>query len=41
MFIRDRRNQMRAEIIKLRQRIDTTFIYVTHDQTCLLSTSDL
>lgn len=27
------RNQMRAELIKLRQRIDTTFIYVTHDQT--------
>ena len=27
------RNQMRAEIIKLRERIDTTFIYVTHDQT--------
>jgi multiple sugar transport system ATP-binding protein len=26
------RNLMRAEIIKLRQRIDTTFIYVTHDQ---------
>ena len=26
------RNQMRAEIIKLRQRIDTTFVYVTHDQ---------
>ena len=26
------RNQMRAEIIKLRQQIDTTFIYVTHDQ---------
>lgn len=26
------RNQMRAEIIKLRQKIDTTFIYVTHDQ---------
>ena len=26
------RNQMRAEIIKLRQRVDTTFIYVTHDQ---------
>lgn len=26
------RNQMRAEIIKLRQRIDATFIYVTHDQ---------
>ena len=27
------RNQMRAELIKLRERIDTTFIYVTHDQT--------
>ena len=27
------RKQMRAEIIKLRQRIDTTFVYVTHDQT--------
>ena len=27
------RNQMRAEIIKLRQKINTTFIYVTHDQT--------
>ena len=27
------RNQMRAEIIKLRKRIDSTFIYVTHDQT--------
>jgi multiple sugar transport system ATP-binding protein len=26
------RNQMRAELIKLRKRIDTTFIYVTHDQ---------
>ena len=26
------RNQMRAELIKLRQSIDTTFIYVTHDQ---------
>lgn len=26
------RNQMRAEIIKLRDKIDTTFIYVTHDQ---------
>ncbi len=26
------RNQMRAEIIKLRKRIDTTFVYVTHDQ---------
>ncbi|MEA4965172.1 MAG: sn-glycerol-3-phosphate ABC transporter ATP-binding protein UgpC [Oscillospiraceae bacterium] len=26
------RNQMRAEIIKLREKIDTTFLYVTHDQ---------
>ena len=26
------RNQMRAEIIKLREKVDTTFIYVTHDQ---------
>ena len=27
------RNQMRAEIIKLHKKLDTTFIYVTHDQT--------
>jgi multiple sugar transport system ATP-binding protein len=26
------RNQMRAEIVKLRKRVNTTFIYVTHDQ---------
>ena len=26
------RNQMRSELIKLRQKIDTTFVYVTHDQ---------
>ncbi len=26
------RNQMRAELLLLRERIDTTFIYVTHDQ---------
>ena len=26
------RNKMRAEIIKLRSKINTTFIYVTHDQ---------
>lgn len=26
------RNQMRTEIIKLREKVDTTFIYVTHDQ---------
>ena len=35
------RNQMRAEIIKLREKIDTTFIYVTHDQEEALSISDL
>ena len=34
------RNQMRAEIIKLRQRINTTFIYVTHDQTEAMAMSD-
>ena len=34
------RNQMRAEIIKLRQRIDTTFIYVTHDQTEAMTMGD-
>lgn len=34
------RNQMRAEIIKLRQRIDTTFIYVTHDQTEAMAMAD-
>jgi multiple sugar transport system ATP-binding protein len=27
------RVQMRAEIIKIHQRVETTFIYVTHDQT--------
>lgn len=26
------RNQMRAEMIKLHKKLDTTFIYVTHDQ---------
>ncbi len=26
------RNQMRSEIIKLRKKINTTFVYVTHDQ---------
>ena len=31
---------MRAEIIKLRQRIDTTFIYVTHDQTEAMTLGD-
>ena len=34
------RNQMRTEIIKLRQRIDTTFIYVTHDQTEAMTLGD-
>ena len=34
------RNQMRAEIIKLRQRIDTTFIYVTHDPTEAMTLGD-
>ncbi len=34
------RNQMRADIIKLRQRIDTTFIYVTHDQTEAMTLGD-
>ena len=34
------RNQMRAEILKLRQRIDTTFIYVTHDQTEAMTLGD-
>ena len=34
------RNQMRAEIIKLRQRIDTTFIYVTHDQVEAMTLGD-
>ncbi len=34
------RNQMRAEIIKLRQRVDTTFIYVTHDQTEAMTLGD-
>ena len=31
---------MRAEIIKLRQRINTTFIYVTHDQTEAMTLGD-
>jgi multiple sugar transport system ATP-binding protein len=34
------RNEMRAEIIKLRKRIDTTFIYVTHDQTEAMTLGD-
>ena len=31
---------MRAEIIKLRERINTTFIYVTHDQTEAMTLGD-
>ena len=34
------RNQMRAEIIKLRSKIDTTFMYVTHDQTEAMTLGD-
>jgi multiple sugar transport system ATP-binding protein len=34
------RNQMRAEIIKLHKRLDTTFIYVTHDQTEAMTLGD-
>ena len=34
------RNEMRAEIIKLRQRINTTFLYVTHDQTEAMTLGD-
>ena len=34
------RNQMRAEIIQLRRKVDTTFIYVTHDQTEAMTLGD-
>jgi multiple sugar transport system ATP-binding protein len=34
------RNQMRTEIMLLRKRIDTTFIYVTHDQTEAMTLGD-
>ena len=34
------RNQMRAELIRLRERINTTFIYVTHDQTEAMTLGD-
>ena len=34
------RNQMRAELIKLRQRVDGTFVYVTHDQTEAMTLGD-
>ena len=34
------RNQMRAELIKLRQNVNTTFVYVTHDQTEAMTLGD-
>ena len=34
------RNQMRMELIRLRQRIKTTFVYVTHDQTEAMTLGD-
>ncbi|MCE5187757.1 MAG: sn-glycerol-3-phosphate ABC transporter ATP-binding protein UgpC [Eubacteriales bacterium] len=34
------RNQMRAELIKLRQKENTTFVYVTHDQTEAMTLGD-
>ena len=34
------RNQMRAEIIMLRKKIDSTFVYVTHDQTEAMTLGD-
>ena len=34
------RNQMRAELLKLRKRIKTTFVYVTHDQVEAMTLGD-
>jgi multiple sugar transport system ATP-binding protein len=34
------RTQMRAEILKLHQRLNTTFVYVTHDQTEAMTMGD-
>jgi multiple sugar transport system ATP-binding protein len=34
------RNPMRAELIKLRQTVNTTFVYVTHDQTEAMTLGD-
>ncbi len=34
------RGQMRTELIQLRRRLDTTFIYVTHDQTEAMTLGD-
>ena len=34
------RNQMRSELLKLRKRLDATFVYVTHDQTEAMTLGD-
>jgi len=34
------RNQMRSEILQLRKKLDTTFVYVTHDQTEAMTLGD-
>ena len=34
------RAQMRTELVKLRKKVDTTFIYVTHDQTEAMTLGD-
>lgn len=34
------RNQMRAELILLRKKVNTTFVYVTHDQTEAMTLGD-
>ncbi len=34
------RNQMRTELVLMRKRIDTTFVYVTHDQTEAMTLGD-
>jgi multiple sugar transport system ATP-binding protein len=34
------RGQMRTELIQLRRRLDTTFVYVTHDQTEAMTLGD-
>ncbi len=34
------RGQMRTELIRLRRRLDTTFVYVTHDQTEAMTLGD-
>ncbi len=34
------RNQMRAELIKLHESVNTTFVYVTHDQTEAMTLGD-